>query len=81
MCLHDWGKHFQKVFGFKTKKPLSFLQFQHLIYDTSGVHPATPKTLSLWLEKHPDVKNITDVKHNNLKVIKTLNKQYNFSTR
>lgn len=30
VCLHDWGKRFQKVFGHKTKQPLSLKEFEQL---------------------------------------------------
>lgn len=78
VCLHDWGKRFKKVFGFKTKQPLNYEQFSQLLINTKGLHPCTPKSLETWLNNHPDVKIITDVKYDNLKAIKKLSQEHPF---
>jgi glycerophosphoryl diester phosphodiesterase len=76
VCLHDWEKRFKKVFGFKTKQPLTYQQFQQLVMDTKGLHPCTPESLNQWLTKHPDATIITDIKYNNIAAFKYLQSQY-----
>ena len=72
VCLHDWKKRFKKVFGFKTKQPLSLNEFQKLIEDTDKLHPCTLDSLVIWLIDHRDAKIITDVKYDNLDAIKLI---------
>ena len=76
VCLHDWDKRFEKIFGFKTKQALNYNQFQTLLNNTNILHPCSLDTLELWLIEHPDVKIITDVKYNNIKAITKIIKQY-----
>ncbi len=76
VCLHDWKKRFKKVFGIKTKQPLTLKSFQQLLDKTTGLHPCTLDTFSAWLMNHKDVKIITDVKHSNLKAIKKIIAQH-----
>jgi len=70
VCLHDWKKRFKKVFGYKTKQPLSLKEFKKLIAQNISLHPCTEKSLATWLLKHPDARVITDVKYDNIKAIK-----------
>ena len=72
VCLHDWKKRFKKIFGFKTKQPLTLKSFQQLLDNTQGLHPCTLDTLASWVVNHKDVKIITDVKINNIKAIKKI---------
>jgi glycerophosphoryl diester phosphodiesterase len=72
VCLHDWGKRFKKVFGFKIKQPLSLGGFEDVLKTTQGIHPCTLDTLELWVKNHSDVKIITDVKYHNIKAIKKI---------
>lgn len=76
VCLHDWKKRFKKVFGYKTKQPLSLSEFEAVLKASNGLHPCTLETLSLWVSKHPGVKIITDVKIDNIKAIKKITKEY-----
>ena len=76
VCLHDWKKRFKLVFGFKTKKAVSYEKFLMLLDETKGVHPCTLTSLADWVSHHPDVKIITDVKYENVKAIKLISKQF-----
>ena len=76
VCLHDWKKRFKKVFGFKTKQPLTLKEFQHLLDNTKGLHPCTLDTFASWLLNHKDVKIITDVKYDNIRAIKKIIAQH-----
>ncbi len=76
VCLHDWKKRFKKVFGFKTKQPLTLKEFQHLLDNTKGLHPCTLETFASWLLKHKDVKIITDVKYDNIRAINKIIAQH-----
>jgi glycerophosphoryl diester phosphodiesterase len=76
VCLHDWDKRFKKVFSYKTKAPLTLQQFQHALNKTTGLHPCTLQTLDDWVNKHPDVKIITDIKQDNMAAIKMIRQQY-----
>ncbi len=76
VCLHDWKKRFKKIFGFKTKQPLTLKSFQQSLDNTKGLHPCTIDTLASWALTHKDVKIITDVKYDNIKAIKKIIAQH-----
>jgi glycerophosphoryl diester phosphodiesterase len=76
VCLHDWDKQFQKVFGHKIKQPLSLKDFEQLNEESKTLHPCTEKTLAHWLNTHSDAWVITDVKHDNIKAIKHIIQSY-----
>jgi glycerophosphoryl diester phosphodiesterase len=62
VCLHDWNKTAQMLFGDDVTEPLTygaFVERKTLI----GVTPCTPETLQAWLGKHADAVLITDFKH------------------
>jgi len=72
VCLHDWGKGFKEIFGFSTKQPLSYHEFQMQLYDASSFLPCTLDTLATWVIANPDVKIITDVKFDNIRAIRKI---------
>lgn len=76
VCLHDWQKTFKKLFGFKTKKALSLEQFTQLVENHPYYRPCTLESLAVWLLNKPDVKIITDIKHENLKGIALIVEKY-----
>lgn len=76
VCLHDWGKRFKKMFGYKTKRPLSLSEFKKQLEDTDKLHPCTLDSFASWVIKHPDAKIITDVKYDNLDAIKLISEKY-----
>jgi len=75
VCLHDWGKTFKKLFGFKTKFALTYKEFidasKKLDFQICDL-----QLLADWLKDKPDVKVITDIKHHNLKGLKIIVDQY-----
>ncbi len=72
VCLHDWDKRFKKIFGFKTKQPLTLKSFKQLLDNSKKLHPCTLDTFASWVLKHKDIKIITDVKTNNIKAIRKI---------
>ncbi len=76
VCLHDWGKRFKKVFGFKIRTPLSLESFEKRVIKNPAIHPCTLTTLAAWLDSHRDVKIITDVKHDNVKALTLILNSY-----
>ncbi|MCB1584251.1 MAG: hypothetical protein KDI92_14415, partial [Xanthomonadales bacterium] len=69
VCLHDWDKTFKKVFGYKTKQPLTLAHFKQYVEEHPDFRVCTLASLAAWLSNKPDVKIITDIKYHNLEGI------------
>ncbi len=76
VCLHDWGKTFKKLFGYKVKSALSYLQFTEISQQHPDFKVCDLQLLTDWLKDKPDVKIITDIKYQNLKGLKIIADQY-----
>jgi len=75
VCLHDWGKTFRNIFGFKTNKKISFEKFNSLALNESKYTPCTLDSLSSWMDKNKSTTVITDVKGNNMRALKIISKK------
>ncbi|WP_413111017.1 glycerophosphodiester phosphodiesterase family protein [Thaumasiovibrio sp. DFM-14] len=72
VCLHDWGKSFYDNFGFTPSRPLSLDEFQQVL--PKGHHTnCTLKSLSDWLQQHPHIRIVTDIKENNQQALALIN--------
>jgi len=76
VCMHDWGKSFKKLFGYKIKKPLSYSEFIDLADRHQDFEVCTLSSLAYWLMEKPDAKIITDIKHRNLDGLAEMVRRY-----
>lgn len=72
VCLHDWEKTFKKLFGYKTKQPLSHQEFNELAANHTEFKVCDVHRLADWLKDKPEVKIITDIKYRNLEGIQKI---------
>ncbi|MDH5596640.1 MAG: sulfatase-like hydrolase/transferase [Candidatus Peregrinibacteria bacterium] len=70
VLIHDWEETYRRLFGRDDGKPYSpFFRNLEMNY---GLTQMTLQDLAVWLDEHPDVRIITDVKEDNLKALKTI---------
>ncbi len=74
VCLHDWGKSFQKVFPKESPRPQTLKGFVHL-REKSSLKPCTLDSLKELLSQHPRLFLITDVKNSNKKGLQLIAKE------
>ena len=73
VCLHDWSMFYSN--DITDGVPLSLAAFRNVrIYERYT--PLDLETLAAWLTAHPDVQIVTDVKDNNLGVLRTIAKSH-----
>lgn len=73
VCLHDWSMFYSNAIT--DGVPLSLAAFRNVrIYERYT--PLDLETLAAWLTAHPDVQIVTDVKDNNLGVLRTIAKSH-----
>ncbi len=72
VCLHDWGKTFKKLFGFRVKTALKHQAFIEISRQHSDFQVCDLQLLAHWIEDKPEVKIITDIKYNNIKGIRQI---------
>ncbi len=76
VCLHDWGKTFKKIFKYKPKQAISYSEFKQLVTEHNDFNSCTLDSLASWLLDKPEVKIVTDIKHDNLKGIRFIIEKY-----
>ncbi len=82
VCLHDWGKTFQFIFGFSIKTEPSLEIYKTWIKKHSKYRVCTFDDLINWLEENPGTRIITDIKKDNLKALEIISERVeNFSSR
>jgi glycerophosphoryl diester phosphodiesterase len=73
VLVHDWGEGFKYNFDAKARK-YSLKEFK-LLKMKNGLTQITAKELENWVEKHPDVQIITDIKSKNADALKKISKE------
>ena len=82
VCIHDWQASFKRSFGFTTEKTPTLETFKLLVKTKSPYHQCTLQELAQWMEKHPKMILITDIKKNNIKALELISKKIiNFKHR
>jgi len=74
VLIHDWGETYYKYFKNGTENA-TVAEFKALQME-SDMHQMTIEDLYAWLEKHPDAFIVTDVKSNNLEILKLIVDEY-----
>jgi glycerophosphoryl diester phosphodiesterase len=69
VCLHDWDKHFESVFGYATEEAVTLDEFLILAREQSLHEPCTLATLAEWMEANPDKRIVTDIKERNAEAL------------
>jgi len=74
VLVHDWEQSMNDFFHVKAKQYSldEFMQFQMI----EGLTQLSLNDLMQWLEKHKDVKIVTDIKRNNVSILAGLKEQY-----
>jgi glycerophosphoryl diester phosphodiesterase len=66
VCSHDWGDEFEKLFGIRLRAVPSLAEFQQMVAANTRFTACTAAGLAAWLQTHPQVQIVTDIKSNNL---------------
>lgn len=75
IMLHDWDKTAEYYYGVNFKKKLSLNQFKHLKVH-GELEVLTFEKLVPILKKNPDIRIITDIKEDNLRLLSLIADQY-----
>jgi phosphoglycerol transferase len=74
-CIHDWDKNFETSFGFEIEDIPTLKEFEKIIETNSKFHNCTLNSLADFMEKHPEIYIITDVKADNLKALQIISEK------
>lgn len=72
VCLHNWGKDFERSFGFNTRDKLTLQEFNALSKEKSKYQKINIETLAKWMIKNRSAKIVTDVKGDNIKALEII---------
>lgn len=73
VCVHDWGGYYARKFG---KWSLTTDEFESARFNTYDFTSLTLDHLAEWMELHPDIVIITDIKENNVEGVKIIAEKY-----
>lgn len=62
VCLHDWGKSFERRFKRPAKPIPTLAEFEKLAADFEPYTPCTLKGLAAWMKENPEAYIVSDVK-------------------
>jgi len=74
-CIHDWDKNFETSFGFKIKDIPTLDYFETLVDNSPKFHNCTLDSLANFIEKHPEIYIVTDVKEDNLQALQIISER------
>ena len=72
VCIHDWDKSFNRLFGFQIKQIPTMEAFRKLNQERSRHTICTLDSLKYLMEKNKHIKIITDIKEKNIEALKII---------
>ncbi len=66
VCLHDWGKTAQRLWGYEGGEPVTLEVFNALVDSRPEITSCTLDSLNQWMRRHPGTFIITDIKDRNI---------------
>ena len=72
LCIHDWDRSFNRLFGFQIKQRPTMEAFEKLNQEKSRYNICTLNSLKNLMEKNKHIKIITDIKEKNIKALRII---------
>lgn len=72
VCMHDWDRSFNRLFGFQIKQRPTMEAFKELNQEKSRYNICTLDSLKYLMEKNKHIKIITDIKEKNIKALRII---------
>jgi glycerophosphoryl diester phosphodiesterase len=72
VCMHDWDRSFNRLFGFQIKQRPTLEAFKKLNQEISRYNICTLDSLKYLMEKNKHIKIITDIKEKNIRALRII---------
>jgi len=72
VCIHDWDRSFNRLFGFQIKQRPTMEAFKKLNQGMSRYNICTLHSLKYLMEKNKHIKIITDIKEKNIRALRII---------